>query len=114
MTKAILKIFLQSAPVILMIGLIPLVPDDFTLTVLYCGLIGAAFGIRYEKRDLVFLIFGFVVITISELFFVSTGAEIFTRASLFGLIPLWLPFLWAYAFVAIKRSIIILDNSFKS
>ena len=113
MNKAIVKIFLNAIPVILMIGLIPFVKDDLMLTVIYCGIIGAAFGVRYEKRDYIFLIFGFTVLTISELFFVATGAEIFTRASLFGLIPLWLPFLWAYAFVAIKRSIIIIDNHFK-
>ncbi|KKU68197.1 MAG: hypothetical protein UX89_C0006G0021 [Parcubacteria group bacterium GW2011_GWA2_47_16] len=97
-----------------MVGLIPLVSGDIALTVIYCGIIGVAFGIRYEKHDSIFLIFGFVVLTISELFFVSTGVEIFTRTSLFGLIPLWLPFLWAYAFVAIKRSIIILDNNLES
>ncbi len=47
---------------------------------------------------------------ISEYLFIKTGVETFTRNSLFGLMPLWLPFLWAYAFVVIKRAIKILDK----
>jgi len=35
--------------------------------------------------------------------------ETFVRNSLFGLMPLWLPFLWGYGFVAIKRGIKILE-----
>jgi hypothetical protein len=46
----------------------------------------------------------------SEYFFISTGVETFARNSLFGLMPLWLPFLWAYAFVVIKRAVIILSK----
>ena len=46
---------------------------------------------------------------IAEYFFVSTGAETFLRKSLFGIMPLWLPFIWAYAFVAMKRAINILN-----
>ncbi len=114
MTKVISKILLNALPVIFMIGLISFIQNDTLLTLVYVIVIAASFLVKYEKREYVFIIFGFVVITISELFFVSTGAEVFTRASLFGAVPLWLPFLWAYAFVAIKRSIIIIDNHFQS
>lgn len=113
MIKVIYKIFLNAVPVILMIGLIPFIQNDSLLTLVYIIVIVASFLVKYEKRDYLFLLFGLVVITISELFFVNTGAEVFTRASLFGSIPLWLPFLWSYSFVAIKRSIIIIDNHFK-
>jgi hypothetical protein len=47
---------------------------------------------------------------ISEFFFISTGVETFVRDSLCGMMPLWLPFLWAYAFVAMRRAMIILDK----
>ena len=47
---------------------------------------------------------------LSEAFFISTGVETFTRTSLLGIMPLWLPVLWGYAFVAIKRAILILDQ----
>ena len=46
---------------------------------------------------------------LSEMIFISTGVEIFVRNTLFGLMPLWLPFLWGYGFVAIKRGIKILE-----
>ena len=47
---------------------------------------------------------------VSEYLFISTGVETFNRNSLFGLMPLWLPFLWGYAFVVMKRVIVVLDN----
>lgn len=46
---------------------------------------------------------------IFESIFILTGVEVFQRNSLFGIMPLWLPFLWAYGFIAIKRTIRILD-----
>jgi hypothetical protein len=54
------------------------------------------------------LIFGFFIMIVAEYFFVMTGVETFRRNTLFGLMPLWLPFLWAYGYVAIKRAIEIL------
>ena len=97
-------------PIILMIGLIPLVKSDYLLTLIYSVCILALLFIKSEKNDLTALVFGFIGITLSEAFFVSTGVEIFLRNSLFGLMPLWLPFLWAYAFVTIKRALRILDK----
>ncbi len=63
---------------------------------------------RYEKKDFLFLIFGFVIMLIGEYLFISTGVETFNRNSLFGIMPLWLPFLWGYVFLVIKRMINIL------
>ena len=93
-----------------MIGLIPLVKNDYLLSAIYCLCILALLFIKREKNDLLALAFGFIGITLSEIFFVSTGVETFLRNSFFGLIPLWLPFLWAYAFVTIKRVLIVLDQ----
>jgi hypothetical protein len=47
---------------------------------------------------------------ISESIFISTGVEKFERNSLFGLMPIWLPFLWAYGFIAIKRAVHIIEK----
>jgi len=102
------KIFLNTIPLILMILLIPFVINDYILALLYVLIISISFIIRYEKKDYVFLIFGFAFMIISEYFFISTGVEVFRRNSLFGIMPIWLPLLWAYAFVAIKRAIVIL------
>lgn len=88
-----------------MIGLIPLVQNDVVLTLLYVLVAGISFAIRHERHDYVAYLFGLIGITASEYFFIQTGVETFTRNSLFGIMPLWLPFLWAYAFVVIKRSL---------
>ncbi len=106
----ILQVFLNTVPIILMIALIPIFKNDYILTGIYALIITISFAIKYDQKDYLFFIFGFIIMIISESFFVSTGVETFIRNSLFGLMPLWLPVLWAYAFVAMKRAIIILDK----
>jgi len=103
------KIFFNIIPIILMISIIPLVKNDYLLTVIYAVIIAVAFVIKYDKKDYLVLFCGFIIMTLSEYFFISTGVETFTRNSLFGIMPLWLPVLWAYGFVAIKRVIVILN-----
>jgi len=106
--KKIFKILLNALPILVMIGLIPLVRNDYALAVIYLLIIVALFGMKRERHDGTVFVFGFFAMIISEYFFVSTGVEIFARNSLFGLMPLWLPLLWGYGFVAIKRSVSIL------
>lgn len=101
----IVKIFVNVVPVLIMIGLIPFVQNDYVLTLLYVVIIAVALFVKYEKREWIFLLVGFFGMMVSEYIFTSTGVEIFVRDSLFGLIPIWLPFLWAYGFVAMKRAI---------
>ena len=91
-----------------MIGLIPLISNDYILASIYLIIIILALSIKKEKGDFVFMIFGFFVMIISESIFISTGVETFVRNSLFGLMPVWLPFLWAYAFVVMRRSVKVL------
>lgn len=106
----IYKIFLNAVPVLVMIGLIPLVSNDYLLTLIYAVIIIGALLIKRTSNDLLILAFGFCIMVASEYLFVSTGVETFVRNSLFGLMPLWLPFLWAYGFVAIKRSVVVLST----
>jgi hypothetical protein len=101
-------IFLNALPVLVMIGFIPVVVNDYALTLIDILIIIAAFMVQRKRNDLLILGFGFIIMIISEAIFVSTKVETFDRKSLLGLMPLWLPFLWAYGFVAIKRSIEIL------
>ncbi len=103
------KILLNSVPILIMIGLIPLVKNDYTLTGIYVAIILLALFIKKERNDVRIFFFGFFAMIISEIIFTSTGVETFLRASLFGLMPLWLPFLWGYSFIAIKRAIKILE-----
>lgn len=101
--KKVKFIFLNALPILAMIALIPLVQSDYILTLLYILIISIAFWVKYNPKDFTVFLVGFCLLTASELIFVSTGVETFTRSTLFGWLPLWLPFLWGYAFVAIKR-----------
>lgn len=93
-----------------MIGLIPLIANDYILALVYFGIIVVSLLAKKTANDFLVLVFGFFVMIASEYLFVSTGVETFTRNSLLGLMPIWLPFLWAYGFVAIKRSVEILNS----
>jgi len=106
----VFKIILNVIPILMMIGLIPLVRNDFVLTGMYAAIIVVALLIKRERNDLLILVFGFFIMIASEYLFISTGVETFQRNSLLGLMPLWLPFLWAYGFIAIKRSVLILNS----
>ena len=108
--KKFIAILINAIPIILMVGLIPVIKNDYWLTAVYLIIIIASLFIKYEKNDLIYMIFGFCIMVISEYFFISTGVEIFIRKSLFGVMPVWLPFLWAYGFLAIKRANNILEK----
>lgn len=108
--KNFTEISIESLPVIAMILLIPLIRNDYLLALVYLIVIVIAFIVKYEKKEVIFFLFGFFIMIISEYFFISTGVEIFVRKSLFGSMPFWLPILWGYGFVAIKRAIKILEK----
>ncbi len=110
MKIGIQKILLYILTIIIMIGLIPFVQNDFLLSGIYVLFIAVTLTIKREKNDWIFLVFGFIGLFLSEWFFISTGVEIFVRHTLFGIMPVWLPFLWAYAFMIIARSIRVLDK----
>lgn len=110
MPSKLRKIFFNAVPILLMLGFIPLIPNDYNLLLIFILIIAAAFYVKKEKNDLIIFIFGFFIMTISESLFVRTGVETFQRNSLLGIMPIWLPLLWAYGFVAIKRSIIVLEG----
>jgi len=110
MKGLILKIILNALPIILMIALIPLIENDYSLLFVYIVIISVLVLIKYEPGEYVYFLFGLIIITFFEWFFVRTGAEIFQRRSLLGIMPIWLPFLWAYSFIAIKRSILAINE----
>src|SRR3989338_8361130 len=73
-----------------MIVLIPFIKNDISLTGIYIVLIAGFLIAKNEKADILFL-------------FVSMGVETFSRKTLLGVMPLWLPFLWAFIFLSMKR-----------
>lgn len=99
------KILLYITSVAVMISLIPFVENDYVLALIYLGFILAIISIKKQKKDILFLAFGLVGMTVSEIFFIKMGVETFNRQTLFGLMPLWLPFLWSYAFLIMRRCI---------
>ena len=109
MNKAWL-IFLNALPILFMIALIPLVANDYMLALLDIIIIVIALGIKREKHDIAIFVFGFFIMILFEFLFVSTGVEVFYRQTLLGLTPLWLPLLWGYGFIGIKRSVEIVGQ----
>ena len=109
--KEALNIIINAIPTLVMIGLIPLIINDYSLTAIYIVIIAVSLLIKKPKNDILIFVLGFFIMIASEFFFFSfTGVETFQRNSLFGLMPLWLPFLWGYGFIAIKRSIEVLNG----
>jgi hypothetical protein len=99
--------------IVAMIAIIPFIQNDFIIAGIYTAFALVTLAIKRQKNDLVFLAFGFICLFISEYFFISTGVETFNRHTLLGVMPFWLPFLWAYAFMVIGRCIRILDSKVK-
>lgn len=108
MTLAV-RIFATAFPVFLMIALVPYVRNDYVLTGIYIAIIAIS-ALRYTRKDFIFLVFGFFILLLGEYFFLLTGVETFERRSLLGVMPLWLPFLWSYIFVTMKRSVALFDK----
>lgn len=104
----LIKIILEAIPILIMITLIPFIKNDYFLLLIYIMVIAVSLFIKYQKKEYMLLILGFISMTIFEYIFISTGVETFNRKSLFGIMPVWLPVLWAYAFIAIKRGINII------
>ncbi len=101
-------IFYNAIPILVMICLIPFIQNDYVLSLVYVLIIIISLAIKRDRKDIAVFISGFVLLAFSETVFVSTGVETFTGRTLFGLLPLWLPFLWGYAFVAIKRVVLVI------
>ncbi len=113
MLKMIGKLIIYAAPIVIMIFLIPFIQNDLLLTIVYVGIIILSLLPERDKKDLIFLAFGFVAMTISEYFFIKTGVETFSHRAYLGVMPLWLPFLWANAFVAMKKGILVLVKNYE-
>jgi len=112
MKKTIFTILLNALPLLFMMLLIPFIQNDHILLLVYVLIIALLLFIKYEPREYIYFLFGFFVITFFEWVFVSTGAETFQRRSLLNTMPIWLPVVWAYAFIAIKRSISAINEYF--
>ena len=108
------RIVSNALPVVGMILLIPFIENDYILALVYVVVILIALAIHQDERDRVFVIFGFIASFMAEALFTSTGVETFERRTLFGIMPLWLPILWAYVFMAMRRAVEALNSYLQS
>ena len=86
-----------------MIVLIPFIKNDISLTGIYIVLIAGFLIAKNEKADILFLLVGLFGLMGGEYLFISMGVETFSRKTLLGVMPLWLPFLWVFIFLSMKR-----------
>lgn len=92
-----------------MIALVPYVRNDFALAGIYLIIIAIS-AIRYSRKDFIFLVLGFLIFLGGEYLFISTGVEVFERRTLLGAMPVWLPLLWAYIFVTMRRGVLLFEK----
>lgn len=108
--KNITRLEEYALTLVVMIAAIPYVTNDYLLVFLYILTPALLFKLAPERHDVIAYLTGLIGITIAELFFINTGVETFNRTTLLGVMPLWLPFLWAYAFMVIKRVLKLLSS----
>lgn len=112
MVKYLPQICLYFLIIITMTGLAVFIKNDYTITIIYLGIIVTSISAKRERADLLILAVGFLGTLIGEYLFISTGIETFNRISFLGIMPLWLPFLWSYIFLAMKRIFWILVKDY--
>ncbi len=99
-------IFYVSVPILLMIAMLPIVPGEFARMAIFALItLAALLIIKAGKLDWFLFTFGFVVMSFFEYIFVATSVETFLQRTYLGVMPLWLPILWGYSFVALRRGI---------
>ena len=108
------RIIANALPVVGMILLIPFIENDYLLALIYIIVILVALAIHQERSDRIFVIFGFIASFMAEALFISTGVETFERTTLLSIMLLWLPILWAYIFMAMRRAVEALNSYLKS
>lgn len=86
-----------------MILFIPFIKNDYVLTGIYLIFIAAALIVKRDNADYILMAVGFVGLTLGEYLFIHMGVETFNRNTLLGVMPFWLPFLWAFIFLSMKR-----------
>ena len=110
--KRFSQVILYIIGIFIMLSLIPSVSNDYILTGVYTVFISVVLLSKKERSDYTFLLLGFFGVILGEYFFIRTGVETFNRRTLFGIMPLWLPFLWSFIFLAMKRFFWILVRDY--
>jgi len=111
MKKTFVPIFLETLPLLIGIFLTYLFwKNNIILLAVYLIAILIILKIKYQRGDLFALCYGFIIGLLVE----TVGASVsryqsFANPDFLG-IPMWLPVVWAYGFVLMKRiGVIIYD-----
>lgn len=107
------RIVVQTIPVLLGIILTYLFwRNSILLTLIYAAAIVVILRIRYYPGDISALLYGFLLGFLVEVIGTSfSGYQSFTNPDFLG-IPIWLPIVWAYGLMAMKRiGIIIYEDA---
>lgn len=106
---AIVKIFLETVPILIGVVLTYFFwKNNFLLTVLFAALLAATLKIKYYPGDLFALLYGSAIGFALEVFQTSVAKfHSFSNPDFLG-IPVWMPFVWGYGFMLMKRIGIII------
>ena len=98
------ELLIQLIPLFIVFIIMIFVNSEILYTILIILLIIASFLIKYYPGEWKILVLGFLLAIIFEVVFglISYRLQHWEQDSLFG-VPYWLPFLWAYGFVYIRR-----------
>lgn len=101
--KKILEIAKNSLVLFAMLIIFYFIKSEMWITIAMLALILISFKIRYEKGEWKIIVFGLILGFLFEI----AGDAVYKLQNwnhnlLFG-IPLWLPLMWGYGFVLIRR-----------
>ncbi len=86
-----------------MVALVPVIQNDYWLATVYILIIFSIFKFKKYPGEWGIFFGGMVLMMFFEFIFILSNVEVFNRYSLLGIMPIWLPILWGYGFVAISR-----------
>lgn len=112
MKKTLIPIFLETLPLLIGIFLTYLFwKNNIILLAVYLIAISIILKIKYQRGDLSALFYGFIIGLIVETIGTSVSHyQSFANPDFLG-IPMWLPIVWAYGFMLMKRIGVIIYNT---
>ena len=109
--QRLLKVLIETLPILFGILLSYLFwQSNVLLFIIYFVLTLGLIYFHKDKTELVVFIYGILIGTIVEVIGTQiSGYQSFTKPD-FGGIPMWLPIVWGYGFVAMKRIGFVLED----
>lgn len=113
--KTIFAISTETLPLLIAAGITYFFHENsILLTFIYLALIGILLFIKYKPGDLFSLCYGAVLGFAIEVFETNiTRIHTFAHADFLGM-PMWMPIVWGYGFMLMKRIGIIIYEDAKS